>query len=214
MSAKDDSAERVYKAAKELFAHKGYDGTSIRDIARAVNLNVATVQYHIGSKEALYKEVLRRIYEKEYLSYANVIQQAQAQMDRITLEGLRDVMKGLGRTYIQNTLDDPDTSRIWVYRYLEESDRFSDMDVQFSLPLYDLVLDLMKKGRDAGFFEYDDKRLRLLIVAYVWLAMGHFYGRKNDWGNPKYNSFDPLELDLLRDLLDRYIDRMVFGLVH
>jgi len=46
--------------AEELFAAKGYDGTSIREIARAAHVNLAMVSYYFGSKEklmeALFKE--------------------------------------------------------------------------------------------------------------------------------------------------------------
>jgi TetR/AcrR family transcriptional regulator, regulator of cefoperazone and chloramphenicol sensitivity len=42
-----------------LFAEKGYEGTSVRDLATAAGVNVAAVSYHFGSKDALYHEALR-----------------------------------------------------------------------------------------------------------------------------------------------------------
>ncbi|MBS1729300.1 MAG: TetR/AcrR family transcriptional regulator [Bacteroidetes bacterium] len=50
----------IMEKAEELFAAKGYDGTSIREIARAAHVNLAMVSYYFGSKEklmeALFKE--------------------------------------------------------------------------------------------------------------------------------------------------------------
>jgi AcrR family transcriptional regulator len=43
----------------ELFAEKGYEGASVRDLAAAAGVNVAAVSYHFGSKDALYHECLR-----------------------------------------------------------------------------------------------------------------------------------------------------------
>lgn len=43
----------------ELFAEKGYEKTSVRDLAAAAGVNVAAVNYHFGSKDALYYECLR-----------------------------------------------------------------------------------------------------------------------------------------------------------
>ncbi len=42
-----------------LFAEKGYEGTSIRDIAEKANVNVAMVNYYFGSKEKLFEEIVK-----------------------------------------------------------------------------------------------------------------------------------------------------------
>jgi AcrR family transcriptional regulator len=51
--------DRLLTAAVELFAQRGFHGTSIRDIAEEAGANVAAAHYHYGSKDALYLEVLR-----------------------------------------------------------------------------------------------------------------------------------------------------------
>ena len=50
---------RLLAAAVELFARRGFHGTSVRDIADRAAANVAAGHYHYGSKEGLYLEVLR-----------------------------------------------------------------------------------------------------------------------------------------------------------
>src|SRR5512144_495435 len=50
---------RVLRAATELFAERGFHGTTIRDIAARAGANVAAGHYHFGSKRDLYLEVLR-----------------------------------------------------------------------------------------------------------------------------------------------------------
>lgn len=61
MTARDDrdTRERLLDAASALFAATGLHGTTVREIARAAGANVAAANYHFGSKEALYLEVLR-----------------------------------------------------------------------------------------------------------------------------------------------------------
>jgi AcrR family transcriptional regulator len=51
--------ERLLRAGSELFAVTGFHGATARDIARQAGANVAAANYHFGSKEALYLEVLR-----------------------------------------------------------------------------------------------------------------------------------------------------------
>lgn len=51
---------RIIESAESLFARRGYAATSLRDITEAAGANVAAVNYHFGSKEALLVAVLDR----------------------------------------------------------------------------------------------------------------------------------------------------------
>ena len=52
--------ERILDAAERLFMEKGYEGTSTRMVTGAAGVNLAAVNYHFGSKEALMQAVLGR----------------------------------------------------------------------------------------------------------------------------------------------------------
>jgi AcrR family transcriptional regulator len=58
----DETKEKIIDAARVLFANKGYDGTSIRDIAKEANVNVASVNYYFTKKENLFIEIVRAGY--------------------------------------------------------------------------------------------------------------------------------------------------------
>ena len=49
---------RLLARAAELFADRGFDGVTVREICRAAGANVAAVNYHFGDKRALYGEVV------------------------------------------------------------------------------------------------------------------------------------------------------------
>lgn len=55
-----DTRERILDVAERLFMECGYDGTSMRQITGEAGVNLAAVNYHFGSKEALMQEVFRR----------------------------------------------------------------------------------------------------------------------------------------------------------
>jgi AcrR family transcriptional regulator len=59
MSDPRDTPSRLLEVARALFAERGYEGTSVRDIAEAADANLAAVGYHFGSKEGLYQQVLK-----------------------------------------------------------------------------------------------------------------------------------------------------------
>ena len=53
-----DASRRILAAARALFARRGYEGGSIRDIARQAGVSKANVFHHYGSKAGLYSAVL------------------------------------------------------------------------------------------------------------------------------------------------------------
>jgi len=57
MSA-DERKLAILVAAKPLFAQKGFNGTSVRQIAKAANVSEALLYRHFSSKEAMYNEIL------------------------------------------------------------------------------------------------------------------------------------------------------------
>ncbi len=55
-----DTVQRMLDAAEVLFAEHGFAGTSLRMITQRASVNLASVNYHFGSKEALLQEVFSR----------------------------------------------------------------------------------------------------------------------------------------------------------
>ena len=60
----DHTREAIIKAAVHLFAEKGFDGTSVRDIVTKARVNQAAINYHFKSKDGLYLEVLKIGFER------------------------------------------------------------------------------------------------------------------------------------------------------
>jgi AcrR family transcriptional regulator len=57
-----DTKDKIISTARVLFADHGFEGTSIRDIAKAAEVNVASVNYHFSNKDKLLAEILRAGY--------------------------------------------------------------------------------------------------------------------------------------------------------
>lgn len=58
MSDFNDKQIQILQVAEELFSDKGFDGTSIREIAKKANINIAMVSYYFGSKEKLLEALI------------------------------------------------------------------------------------------------------------------------------------------------------------
>jgi AcrR family transcriptional regulator len=54
-----DTAARILDAALDVFAERGFDGTTTRAICSAAGVNLALLSYHWGGKQQLWGEVVR-----------------------------------------------------------------------------------------------------------------------------------------------------------
>jgi len=55
---KVDKREQIINTAIHLFATRGFEGSSIRDIAAAAGVNIAMINYYFGSKEKLFEAMV------------------------------------------------------------------------------------------------------------------------------------------------------------
>jgi len=76
----NDKQIEILEAAEKLFGAKGFDGTSVRDIAKAANVNLAMISYYFGSKDKLletlfehrisdFKMKMETIYDEQLSSF-------------------------------------------------------------------------------------------------------------------------------------------------
>ncbi len=78
---------RLLDAAERLFAERGFEGTSVRDLTAEADCNLASVNYHFGGKEQLYREVFKRSMTELRKRRLAAIERVMAEPD-VTLEAL------------------------------------------------------------------------------------------------------------------------------
>jgi AcrR family transcriptional regulator len=128
-------------AGGELFAESGLGGTSIRAIAERAGANIAAINYHFGSKENLYGEVLSYAVLK---LQGNRVRPSAIVLndDRLeTQEGLAEVIFEIIRDEYQ-MLFAPDQPR-WYGRVVMRS------LLDPGLPLQEVVRDVLKPDHEA-----------------------------------------------------------------
>ena len=113
-----ESLERILDAATVLFARHGYHGVSMRALSARVGLNISTINYHIGSKKALYHRVFHRLFLREF----ELVSKFAGFVDDDVVHDphqLRDLLEQLVDALIDLTLERPEVPRLWVRRWLE-----------------------------------------------------------------------------------------------
>lgn len=95
--------ERLLDTAEQLFAQKGFDATSVRDITNHAGCNVAAVNYHFQSKQNLYNEVFRRrmtaIRDLRLAAIQNVMSQTSPR------QTLTDLIRAFATAFLEPLLD-------------------------------------------------------------------------------------------------------------
>jgi len=80
--------KRLLEAAEEMFAQKGFDGTTIRDITTKANRGLASINYFFGDKRELYEELFRLRLREMNESRLNAVKTVMSDKAKPTLEEL------------------------------------------------------------------------------------------------------------------------------
>ena len=122
---------RILVAAEAVFAAKGFDGASTREIAAAAGVNISSLHYHWESKETLYFAVFEHVYDRIVALVRSSI--PDASLDRPASREVVDEV--MGRLY-DFFADNPTIPRLMVRRLLETTAGTSDIEREILLPAW------------------------------------------------------------------------------
>ncbi|RUO79613.1 TetR/AcrR family transcriptional regulator [Pseudidiomarina taiwanensis] len=86
MAKRISTKDKILNAAELLFAEHGYEQTSLRQITTAADVNLASVNYHFGSKKSLIQAVMARYLEVFMPALANQLSAVQVRPQLSTRE--------------------------------------------------------------------------------------------------------------------------------
>lgn len=66
---RDATRKRLLLAAGEVFAERGLQRATVRDICHRADANVAAIKYHFGGKEALYQAAFRYWFDESHVRF-------------------------------------------------------------------------------------------------------------------------------------------------
>jgi AcrR family transcriptional regulator len=151
----------ILDASAQIFSQKGYHGTSMQDIAGAVNLQKASLYHHVSSKQEILFELLNR---GLYLLNEKVDQSIHA--NHSADENLRESIKA----YLNALTEHQDLTSVLLLEYrslepnylkwhIEERDRFEM-----------LWRKIIESGVKEGVFACDDPAMaaRALLGVMNW----------------------------------------------
>jgi TetR/AcrR family transcriptional regulator, regulator of cefoperazone and chloramphenicol sensitivity len=134
----DPTREKLLEAAGRIFAERGYDQATVREICRLAGANVAAVNYHFWNKQGLYSQVLLRMAGDARLERMQEALDQSAPPEEILRRVIKARLQGLGTGRL------PDWHfRIVAREFSHPTPAMSRMIDKVSRPLYEGLLDLV-----------------------------------------------------------------------
>jgi AcrR family transcriptional regulator len=156
--------QRIVQSAQTLFAARGFDGVSLRDIAEHSGVTHGLIRHHFGSKEDIWRAVVDTAFH-EYLAMATPIVEAQVNGADTALQTVKDV----SRTSIVLSARHPEVMRLLLHAGVESGPRL-DYFMEQLAPLRALMDPLIEAvQREGGLRQFSHETFLLSLV--MWGAM-------------------------------------------
>ncbi|MEF9921959.1 MAG: TetR/AcrR family transcriptional regulator [Anaerovoracaceae bacterium] len=128
--------DKIIEAMYHLVAEKGYDKTSIGQIADSIGIKKASVYYYFKSKEDIFFQMVKIIYEKDYY-YSNKLL-----VEEIREDAYQQELITIGEEFIDSYFENKDLRKI-----------YAEIDVQTAR-----IPELKKIAKDA-----DEELIKFLV---------------------------------------------------
>jgi AcrR family transcriptional regulator len=182
----DFTKERLLNEAEALFARKGYDAVSVREITAAARSNLAAVNYHFSSKQNLYLEVFRSRWVPRARRLQEYFRESLAAQDSPSPTA---VAKSLAEAFLVGPLSDEERRRhhqLMARELGQPTEAFELVAEQVIRPFFKGLADTLRSFMPEGLAE---ERLMLnvfsifatvLYFSFAQVAVTRITGREYD----------------------------------
>jgi AcrR family transcriptional regulator len=95
----ETTRNRILDVAERLFAARGIENVSLREVTSAAGVNLAAVHYHLGSREELLRAILVR-------RMTPLLEQRQRRLERVARKGARNArLEQIVRAFVEPSME-------------------------------------------------------------------------------------------------------------
>jgi AcrR family transcriptional regulator len=170
---------KLLQTAAHLFRSKGYERTTVRDLASAVGIQSGSIFHHFKSKD----EILRSVME-ETIRYNTALMRASLQH----AEDLREQVLALIRCELQSIMGGTgEAMAVLVYEWRSLTPASQAVILELRDTYEGLWLDVLAQARAAGLVQSDPFILRRFLTGAL------------SWTNTWFRANGPMGLDQLAE---------------
>jgi TetR/AcrR family transcriptional regulator len=166
--ARGNVRARILSVATQLFATRGFDGTSLQEVADRVGVRKPSVLHHFSSKEALRAAVTRQVLEHWSQAIPSALRAAGTGPARF---------EALSREIVNFLTEHPARARLLLREALDHAEEYRRFFASDILPLLALISDSVLEGQRRGVYrpEVDPEMylVNLVQCAIVSVAIGN-----------------------------------------
>jgi AcrR family transcriptional regulator len=160
----EQTAERILDAAEDLFAARGYAGTTLRDVSNAVGLRSPSLYNHFPSKEALYAAVLERGIGPMLAALSEAVATAEPNVQHDPSRLVQRMMAQLAQR--------PKLPRLIQHETLSGAEHLSPMLRDWIKPIFARADQIVTSSPAAR--RWEPQQLPLLVMAMYNIIVGYF----------------------------------------
>jgi AcrR family transcriptional regulator len=172
--------EQILDVATPLFARRGYQGTTTKQIAERARINEALIFRHFPSKEELYWAVIQRKIEAA-APHAQLLEKLQLCAEDVELFTL------LGNDILKRRANDQTLSRLLLFSALESHKLSNRFFRTYMADYYDVLARFIRERISRGTF----RKVEPLLAARGFLGMIIYYSWVQElFGGKRYQQFE------------------------
>ncbi|MBN2051390.1 MAG: TetR/AcrR family transcriptional regulator [Spirochaetales bacterium] len=185
------TGDRILSAAVDLFSREGFAGTSVRAIARQVELNEASIYNHFPSKAAILTAAIDRLEERLLRPGLKAAEgPAEASPEALTAA----VMKGAANFFLRADTDMLKTWRVLVIEEYRNAKAREALEAHIFKAPRDYFKNLLSQWQEEGYLRASaDTEAAAEALASVFFEFSFVANLSAAW-----NQTDPADLNRLR----------------
>ncbi|KAA2239249.1 TetR/AcrR family transcriptional regulator [Chitinophaga agrisoli] len=135
---------QILDTAERLFAMRGFDGASVRDIAQEADVNIAMISYYFGSKDRL----IESIFLSRVMDVKRSLDELVKNKELAPLEKIYRLID----MFVAKITDRPSFCRIMVRAQATQEGVATELIMEVKKQMYDMIKKLFSEGQKKGVF--------------------------------------------------------------
>jgi AcrR family transcriptional regulator len=157
---------RILETAEELFAARGLDGVSVRDIADQAQVNVAMINYYFGNKDGLYLGIIENYFEELTGALENAFNHKND--PRVRLRMFID-------SYADFLFSRSNAAQLIIRVEGQDDEHVERLVNKYLASTQAKLVDVIRQGINEGYFRPVDPNLT--VISLMGIIIWYFIGR-------------------------------------
>ena len=158
----DVRKQEILEGAIKVFAKKGYDGTTISDIAKELNISQGLCYRYFPSKDAIYDAALEK--------YAGSIAREDQRMTDLDLP-IKDLVDRVTSATDYKKAEKKDKELYQLFHSKDSSRMHDELSIRVTKKVLPIVRERLRRAKETGEITIEDPDGAAIAGTYAWMGV-------------------------------------------